>query len=506
MEEKYRRADNANIFKDEHRGGNKVKREKKKTRFWSMTGLLVVLAAFVLHSCTMDGMGGGIGGTGITVMGIMEKGSIIVNGITFDASSADIREDDVSATEDELQDGMKVILKGKINDDGITGTALIVEARDEVQGRVTDLNASGTPPTFQVLKQVIVVSDLTLFSNFPVHPADVNDMENDQFVEVHGLRDADGNIRASRVELKADAGTLEDPEDMELKGVVSGLSGNTFFIGLQEIDFSTAAIEPSGATVSDGDLVEVEGSSFTGEIFNANKVEREDLEDEEFEPDEGEEIEIEGFVTEFTSHPGDFKVDGISVQTQQSTEFENGSELNLRNGIEIEVEGYVSEEGILLVEEVEFKQARIEINAVKTDVQSDSMITLLGIEIVITALTEIESTPQQGQVYKIEGFQDSNGDIVAESIEDGESDKNTLQGLVSSVNEVDETITLFESPWETLVELDAGMDFENDDDDTVIDSLEDFLALVVPGATIVSVEDSGDTGPDGIWDEAEIED
>jgi|GEM_PF-753810 len=501
MEKKTKNPDIRRHIMNEYRGGYDVKRGKHNIRFWFIIGVLLVLIALFLQSCVT---GGGIGGTGITVQGIMTKGSIIVNGITFDAVGADIREDDDPATEDELQDGMKVILKGEINDDGVTGTALIVEARDEVQGRVTDLNASGNPPSFQVLKQTVVVSDLTIFSDFPgPDPDGIDDMLNDQFVEVHGLRDADGNVRATRVEMLADE-VSADPEDMELKGIVSGLSGSTFFIGLQEVDFSSATIEPAGATISNGDLVEVEGSSFTGEVLNANKVEREDLEDEEFAPDEGEEIEIEGFVTEFTDHPGDFKVDGISVRTLSSTEFEHGSEMNLMNGIEVEVEGYVSDEGILLVEEVEFKQVRVEINAMPTVVQSDS-ITMLGVDVQITDLTEIESgiePLQTNQFYKVEGFQDSDGDIVAESIESGEDSRNILQGLVSSMNELDETLTLLESPWATVVQLHDLMDFE-DDDDAVIPSLEDFLALVVPGATIVKVEDDG---PDDVWDEAELED
>jgi hypothetical protein len=492
---------NSKYIKEEYRGGCHVHRGKRKLKVGLMAGVLLVLAAFFFQSCVT---GGGIGGTGITVQGIMTKGSIVVNGITFDTVGADIREDDDPATEDELQDGMKVILKGEINDDGVTGVVLVVEARDEVQGRVTNLDTGGNPPSFQILQQMVFTNDLTIFSDFPgSDPDDITDMVEDQFVEVHGLRDADGNIRATRVELLADE-LSSDPEDMELKGIVSNLSYPTFFIGLQEIDFSSATIEPAEATISEGDLVEVEGEDLIGNVLYATKVEREDLEDEEFAPDEGEEIEIEGFVTEFTVHPGDFKVDGVSVRTLSSTEFEHGSELNLMNGIEVEVEGYVSDEGILLVEEVEFKQARVEVNAMPTVVLSGS-ITLLDVDVLINDLTEIESgiePLQTDQFYKIEGFQNSNGDIIAESIESGEDNRNILQGLVSSKDDVLETVTLLESTWVTEIQLSAGMDFE-DDDETALPSLDAFLALVIPGETIVKVEDDG---ADGSWEEAELED
>jgi hypothetical protein len=490
-----------------------VKTKKQYFKGGGLAIVLLVLITFLLQSCGgagIDGLvaGGGTIGTGITVWGIMTKGSIKVGDKTFDASGATLREDDNPATETDLQDGMKVKLKGELSADGVNGVAFVVEAIDEVQGRVTSLDVTANPPSFEVLQQTIFTDDLTLFSDFPApNPDDINDMADDQFVEVHGLRDANGDIRATRVELLADVGDA-DPEESELKGVVSGLSGFTFFLGLQEVDFLGAIIEPGGATINDGDFVEVEGDLDINDVLVASKVEREDLEDQEFEPDEGDEAEFEGFVSDFTSHPGDFKVDGRSVRTSSSTEFENGSDQDLRNGIKVDAEGQMSG-GILIVEEIEFKRSRVRVNAEATAVGPTdvtlAVTTLEEITVQINDLTEIDPgilPLTTTTFYEIEGFQASNGNIIAEKIETGDSGRSILQAKVISKDDATDTATLLEAPESTVIDLSTVTEFEDDDENLIAD-VDTFLGLVTPGKTVIKVRDDD---LDDDWDNAELED
>jgi hypothetical protein len=473
----------------------------RKTRRLTLVVLGII---FVLSSCGGDGgsAGGGIGGTGsIVSQGIMTKGSIKLNDRTYDASGAAIRKDDTPATEAELGDGMKVTLRGQLTGGGLTGTALQVEAEDEVQGRVVNLNAGGTPPSFEVLKQTVVTDGRTVFANFSgPDPDDIFDMADDQFVEVHGLRDTANRVRATRVELKATAAD-PDPEDVELKGQVSGLAGTTFFIGAQEVSFNPSDVEPPGAVIGNSDFVEVEGT-LAGDVLVASRVEREDLEDAEFEPDEGEDVEVEGFVTAFTVHPGDFLVDNVPVRTLATTEFEGGSALDLRNDVRVEAEGHFFG-GVLIAEKIEFKDARVRINAEATAVSATS-ITLLGLDVQINDLTELDATLPltSGLFYEIEGFQDSGGTIVSEEIDDGRDDRNILQAKVVTKDDVGKTITLLETPWRTLVDLNSVTTFEADDDTTLPD-VNAFLALITPGQTVVKVRDDD---LDGDWDQAELED
>jgi hypothetical protein len=482
-----------------HGGGFTVGRGRKRKRGPVIVLVPLAILVFFVQSCTSSG--GGIGGTGIIVQGIMTKGSIIVHDIRFDESKADIVEDDKSVSEDALQDGMKVTIRGEVNDDGITGVAFAVEAEDEVQGRVSLVDAAADPPFFQVLKQTVYMDDVTIFSDFPgADPDGVDDVAVDQFVEVHGLRDAQGNIRATRVELQADVLDPDPPEGVELKGFISGLGASTFFIGLQEVDFSGATIEPAGASIGDGDPVEVEGS-LSGVVLIASRVEREDLEDREFEPDEGEKLEIEGYVSDFTAHPGDFKVDGRQVRTSSSTEFENGSDTDLKNDVEIEVEGIVSG-NVLLVDEVTFKRARVKINASATASVAEESVELLGLVVQINLLTEGVTSPSVGMYYKVEGYQDSSGRIIAESIESGETDKYILQAKVVDKDDAADTVTLLDTPYSILVSLNSGMDFEDDNENPVA-GVEAFMALITVGKSIIKVQDDL---PLGSWDEAELED
>src|SRR5439155_10405240 len=115
----------------------------------------------------------------------------------------------------------------------------------------------------------------------------------------------------------------------ELRGTISGLSGSTFALNGVTVDFSGAMIMPAGAMLANGQPVEVRGS-FSGTTFVATRVDREDLEDVQFEHAAGEEFEIEGQVSGCGTNPcTSFSVGSQSVQTNVNTRFENGSAADL---------------------------------------------------------------------------------------------------------------------------------------------------------------------------------
>ena len=94
--------------------------------------LLVLLSVVVIIGCgSSSGGGGGNGGTSTTSIktsGVMTKGSVILNGVTYTvAANATIRIDDNPGTEGGLDDGMVVKLSGTKNGDGVTGTAEAIE-------------------------------------------------------------------------------------------------------------------------------------------------------------------------------------------------------------------------------------------------------------------------------------------------------------------------------------------------------------------------------------------
>jgi hypothetical protein len=95
--------------------------------------------------------GGGTSGTGapITSSGTMLRGSVIVNGIRYDDSAATVL-DDRNRGVAALANGMTVKLRGRANDDGVTGSADLVKVENEVRGVVTSVNAAANPQSFVV--------------------------------------------------------------------------------------------------------------------------------------------------------------------------------------------------------------------------------------------------------------------------------------------------------------------------------------------------------------------
>src|SRR5215471_7702136 len=185
-----------------------------------MKGLrIAVFAALIapLASC-----GGGTGGTGFTgnppsnavSIGVMTKGSVIVNGVHFDDTNASVVIDDTPrAGTIDTRDGMVVKLVGQVNGDGITGTAQKVRALVEVRGTPTSVDAGANPQKLLVLNQTVFVDDQTIYSNLPSGFASITTAT---LIEVHGLRDSTGNIHATRIE--ANLAQMGDATVDEIRG------------------------------------------------------------------------------------------------------------------------------------------------------------------------------------------------------------------------------------------------------------------------------------------------
>ena len=284
---------------------------------------------------------GGTGGTGIVSTGVMVKGSVIVNGVRFEDTIANILVDDTPKTAAALRDGMVVQVNGTVSDDGINGTAERVEAQIEVRGAVTAVFPAENPQRLVVLGQTVFVDDLTVYSNL----ANFGDIAVLDLIEVHGLRDTQGRIRATRIE--ANTAQMGDDTVDEIRGVVTGGAAGsnplTFNIGVQAVDASGAVIAPVGASYQNGSVVEVHCSVRPcvngGGVFQASRIEVEDAEDLAQQPGAGQRFEAEGLISGFTAHPGNFFVAGTPVTTTGSTRFEGGIATDLANDIKVEAEG-----------------------------------------------------------------------------------------------------------------------------------------------------------------------
>ena len=351
----------------------------------SMRSASVALVVFLL----LAGCGGGGGGydngaippssAPAVSTGVMTKGSVIVNGVRFEDTAANITIDDTPKTAANLKDGMVVQVLGAVNADGVSGTAQQVEVQIEVRGLVSSVNPAANPQRFVVLGQTVIVDDLTLYSNLAGFGAIT---AGTTVVEVHGLRDATGAIRALRVEGSLsslpDGTGMANPLVDEVRGVVSNLSGSVFNIGSLVVNAAGATIAPPGASFGNGSVVEVHCTARPNCVvagqFLASRVEVESAEDASFQPGQNQRFEVEGLVSGFSAGNTAFFVAGVPVTISGSTRYVSGISTDLANNIKVEAEG-VWNGASLAASKIEFKRSVIRLQGIVT-VASGSTFTM----------------------------------------------------------------------------------------------------------------------------------
>lgn len=389
----------------------------------------ILLAGFFMAACTQPA-GGGTAGKTVVMSGAMNKGSCIVNGVQFAVNSGTaITVNGVSGkTEADLLGGMVVKLRGTENDDGVTGTATIIEASNELQGQVQVVNAAAIPPSFTVLNQMIFVSSATVFVGGIALDAtgQLTGLAAGDWVEVHGMRDLSGNVRATLVKKLAAA------VELEIKGPITNLVGLTFTIGTLPVDATAATIVPSTATLANGMHVEITGT-MPAATFIASRVQIEELtENPELHMGDGMEAEVQGYVMSLatTATGFQFTVDGLGVTTDATTLFKNGSSLNLANNILVEVRGTMSGSS-LMAKVVEFHNVRIEFKGTASASTATS-VTLLGVTVKISSLTQVLDAVVIGSRYKVEACMDG-ADLVADVISLATGTNDGIEGPVTAM-------------------------------------------------------------------------
>lgn len=330
---------------------------------WALIRAVIVSVIMLMAVTACGGGGGGTGtapatSTSTVSTGVMVKGSVIVNGVRFEDTTANIAIDDTPKVAGDLRNGMVVQVLGTISGDGVNGTAQRVEAQIEVRGTPTLVNSAANPPSLIVLGQTVIADDQTVYSNLANFAA----ITTSTLIEVHGLRDTTGRIRATRIE--ANVAQMGNDLVDEIRGVVSGGAGQnpvTFNLGAQAINAAGAVILPANAVYQNGSVVEVHCTQrpcVVGGVFQAARIEVEDAEDSAFQPGSGQRFEAEGLISGFVGHPGNFSVAGTPVTTTSATRFEGGIATDLANNIKVEAEGAWN--GTRLVaSKIEFKRTVI---------------------------------------------------------------------------------------------------------------------------------------------------
>lgn len=325
------------------------------------------------------------GGTGSSYTGgrVSGFGSVIVNGVRFDDSSASVSDDDgTGLSRSDVKLGMVVgVQAGGLSDDlstGLaTGTASAIQLISELKGPVSAKGAS----SLVVLGQTVEVTAATVFDSFASGLASVA-VGNE--LEVYALFDpASNRFVATRIERKTGL-TL-----YKLSGTVSALDATNqrFVLGGQLISYAGLSGTQLTAlsnglpvrvklqtTQQSGAWVATQVRGATASISNQTVA------------------ELEGIVSDFVSL-SNFKVNGVGVNASGTTVvFEDGSAASVANGQRIEVKGTV-QAGVLVASRVEIKPAAVEIRLIGNVEAADTAnqrFTLKGQTVVYDANTRFD--------------------------------------------------------------------------------------------------------------------
>lgn len=295
------------------------------------------LAALLVAACG----GGGYGGSGGTYTPpptqspsaatawadgpISGFGSVIVNGVRFDDTAADVSDDEGRhLAVDDLRLGMSVEVEGEAGDDAAHATAHGLHVHAAVVGPVQAVDA--TAGTLTVLGQSVTVDASTLIDDSLA--GGLAGVAPGMILRVYGAAGVDGSLRATRLE---DAGAVTA---FRVRGAVASIDGaaHTLVIGGATIDTTTVGALPAGVAVGVVVVAVVDTTPLAGGAWPATAIVRATR---HFEGDH-DEAQADGLVTSFTSSTS-FEVDGLPVDATGAS-FPDGA-TGLAEGVHVEVEG-----------------------------------------------------------------------------------------------------------------------------------------------------------------------
>ena len=446
-------------------------------------------AAILLAACggSSTAPAGGGATPSATSKGVVTAiGSVTVNGIRFDTSTAQIRIDDnPGRPESELKVGMVVRVKGSKDDVAGTGKATEVEAHHVVRGKVDGKAGS----VVRVGGHEIEIEHGTEFES---HASGLDSISVGERVRVHGHPTATGRFRATRVEKEAGSS-----EDFEVKGFVSdlALAAGTFTLKVTPDAASSYAVTMASgvaipAGVVGGSYVEVRAASrpVAGALTATAVV----LEDGKLGEAQAE-VEVEGLVT--SGNSTQFVVEGQTVATSLSTRWDNGLPADLAPGVKVEAEGKLDAAGILQATKVSFRaNLRVQgpVSLVVATSAHEGSFQLLGLTVRTDAWTEWKSSGGGGGgtldlttigagPVEVRGVPGLPGEIIATRVEATNDNRLVLQGPVSSKDAAAGRLVILGLTAQT------GASTEYRDSSDAVLTAAAFFDLVIPPKTVVKV-------------------
>jgi Domain of unknown function (DUF5666) len=379
---------------------------------WALLGLLLVLT-----SCGSGGTGGS--GSPVVASGTVTGfGSIVVTDITFNIEDATITVNGQPGSATDLRLGHVVTVRGTRAPRGAMGTAETVVFESNVRGPIASIDTDDN--SLVVLGQLVLVDDATQFGETPLNALVVGNV-----VEVSGFPDAEGVLRATRVDKTQEV--FVPGIEIEVEGPITDLNraNQTFTLNMLQVDFSMAELlNLPGNRLRNGQVVEVKSRR---DIMNMNGVlvlvaDSIAGKDIDIQGDPGDAVELQGIVTRgLAADQKTFEVNGQAVRLTDDTVFEVGMAANIAVDVRIEVEGVFDADGIIVAEEVELGTGVELQGAITSGLAADNTFEVNDQRVRFTADTVFAGGTADniavGVPVEVEGAFDAEGVLVAAVID-----------------------------------------------------------------------------------------
>jgi hypothetical protein len=420
----------------------------------AVLGLLAIVA--LLSSCEGEVAGvGGEGSGGVSIIGRVDGfGSTIVEGQRLDDASALVDVDVGTAqllaaplTAVKLGAQLSVLLDG-----GKLGRAVV---SPEVVGRI-DVSADLAADSVQVLGQRVLLKHPLLT---PVLDG-VNDMAAGTVIEVHGLRLSNGDLAATRLQVRSPL-----LQGVQLSGTVSELDtvAKSFRLHGVTVSYAAAAVNPSDAAPANGQRVTVFSAQDrvlpTPAGLRINAVA---LRIDSARPlaAAGTDLQLTGFATDLVGTR--LRVRGQSVEAGEAR-ITGGTLAALRADQLLRVRGLL-QDGLLRAREITVlaAQAAVQIDAPVADYSdADNSFRMRGTNVRFDAATQLVGGTAEnlgnGVVLRVLGRIEQ-GDVVATRVQFSDSSP-VMAGVAANIDTAAGTFRL--PPSARVVRVNAATAYRN---------------------------------------------
>lgn len=405
---------------------------------WTMAGVAILIAACGGGGST-GGMTAGIDRGGIvTATGtITGFGSVHVNGVHYVTTGATITLDGNPGTESDLRVGQVVRIEGRIEQDGINGTATRVIFDDEVEGPVQSIDLANS--LLVVLGRTVQVSTQTSFDD-RISPRSLEGLAVGDRIEVSGAVATTGVVEATRIERKTAQSSVE------VKGTIAALDTNARSFALSQLTVSYASAQLNGfasGQPANGDRVEAFGTVDGNGVLVATRVEKESGGSA---GNADEQADYEGLVTSFVSAT-DFAVAGQRVTTTASTTYEGGTAASLALDVPVEVDGRFNASGVIVATKVQFRRGSDTEFSGRVDSvnAAGNSLVVFGVTIRVNSLTRFEdhsgadvqrfslANIAVGDYVEVDAYNDGSGLLATRLERDDNQGEVRLEGAAQNV-------------------------------------------------------------------------